>query len=65
MHFGGVSADMIPGYIVLLLCRIYDTGMAEEVICRGYLLVSLSRNHSVWYSVVISSGGIYGNAYEQ
>ena len=56
VHFGGVSADMIPGYIVLYFVGYMIQGMAEEVICRGYLLVSLSRNHSVWYSVVISSG---------
>ncbi|CDC93985.1 putative uncharacterized protein [Roseburia sp. CAG:380] len=31
-------------------------GLAEEVICRGYLLVSLSRRNSVWYSVILSSG---------
>lgn len=56
LHFEGVSAGMIPGYIVLYFVGYMIQGMAEEVICRGYLLVSISRNHSVWYSVVISSG---------
>ena len=56
VHFEGVSAGMIPGYIVLYFVGYMIQGMAEEVICRGYLLVSLSRNHSVWYSVIISSG---------
>lgn len=56
VHFEGVSAGMIPGYIVLYFVGYMIQGMAEEVICRGYLLVSLSRNHSVYYSVIISSG---------
>ena len=56
VHFEGVSAGMIPGYIVLYFVGYMIQGMAEEVICRGYLLVSLSRNHSVCYSVIISSG---------
>ena len=56
LQFEGVSAGMIPGYIVLYFIGYMIQGMAEEVICRGYLLVSLSRNHSVWYSVIISSG---------
>ncbi len=30
-------------------------GMAEEVICRGYLLVSLSRRYSVTASVILSA----------
>lgn len=30
-------------------------GMAEEVICRGYLMVSLSRRYSISYSVILSA----------
>lgn len=56
VQFEGEFAGMIPGYIVLYFVGYMIQGMAEEVICRGYLLVSLSRNHSVWYSVIISSG---------
>ena len=56
LHFDGRMAGTIPGYIVLYLIGYMIQGMAEEVICRGYLLVSLSRNHSVWYSVILSSG---------
>lgn len=55
-HFEGVSAQLVPGYIVFYLIGYMIQGLAEEVICRGYLLVSLSRRNSVWYSVILSSG---------
>lgn len=55
-HFEGVSAQLVPGYIAFYLIGYVIQGLAEEVICRGYLLVSLSRRNSVWYSVILSSG---------
>lgn len=55
-HFEGVSAQLVPGYVVFYLIGYMIQGLAEEVICRGYLLVSLSRRNSVWYSVILSSG---------
>lgn len=30
-------------------------GMSEEVLCRGYFMVSLARNNPVWAAVVINS----------
>lgn len=55
-HFEGVSAQLVPGYVIFYLIGYMIQGLAEEVICRGYLLVSLSRRNSVWYSVILSSG---------
>lgn len=55
-HFEGVSAQLVPGYVVFYLIGYMIQGLVEEVICRGYLLVSLSRRNSVWYSVILSSG---------
>lgn len=55
-HFEGVSAQLLPGYVIFYLIGYMIQGLAEEVICRGYLLVSLSRRNSVWYSVILSSG---------
>lgn len=55
-HFEGVSAQLVPGYVVFYLIGYMIQGLAEEVICWGYLLVSLSRRNSVWYSVILSSG---------
>lgn len=53
---GGVSLSgetvlYVVGFFVGYLIQ----GMAEEVLCRGYLLVSLSRKSSVTLSVVLSS----------
>lgn len=55
-HFEGVSAQLVPGYVIFYLIGYMIQGLAEEVMCRGYLLVSLSRRNSVWYSVILSSG---------
>lgn len=42
-------------YLVGFLLGYLIQGMAEEVFCRGYLLVSLTKRYSVTFSVVISS----------
>ena len=47
----GTSALYIVAFFVGYLIQ----GMAEEVICRGYLLVSLSKRYSVTASIIISS----------
>jgi len=54
--FSAVSS----GNFSILYCTAFFAGyliqgMAEEVICRGYLMVSLSRRYSVWYSVILSA----------
>ena len=55
IHVEGLVTNMAPlgilGYLVGYLVQ----GMAEEVLCRGYLFVSLSRRHSVVYSAVLSA----------
>lgn len=56
VHFEGISSKVVPGYILFYFLGYMIQGMAEEIICRGYLLVSLSRNHSVKYSILLSSG---------
>ena len=40
-------AAFFAGYLI--------QGMAEEVICRGYLMVSLSRRYSITYSIILSA----------
>ena len=40
-------AAFFAGYLI--------QGMAEEVICRGYLMVSLSRRYSISYSIILSA----------
>ena len=42
-------------YIIVFLVGFLIQGMAEEVICRGYLLVSLSKRYNVTMSIILSS----------
>lgn len=42
-------------YLIGILIGFLVQGMSEEVFCRGYLLVSLTRRHSVIGSIVVSS----------
>ncbi len=42
-------------YLVGFLMGYLVQGMAEEVLCRGYFLVSLARRYSISASVIISS----------
>lgn len=52
---GGVAKDIVPLYIVGYFLGYMLQGMAEEVLCRGYLMVSLSRRYHVTLAVVASS----------
>lgn len=48
--------DTIPvGYIVLFFFAFLVQGMSEEVMCRGYLMVSLSNRTSVLFAVLTNS----------
>lgn len=55
IRFEGLAENMVPAYIIAYLFGYMLQGMAEEVLCRGYLFVSLSRRYSVMYSAVVSS----------
>lgn len=55
IHFEGLAENMVPAYIIAYLFGYMVQGMAEEVLCRGYLFVSLSRRYPVMYSAVVSS----------
>lgn len=55
IHFDGMTDDIAPLYIVGYLAGYMIQGMAEEVLCRGYLFVSLTRRHSMWYSALLSA----------
>lgn len=55
VHFDGLAEQIAPLYIVGYFVGYMIQGMAEEVLCRGYLLVSLSRRHSLRYSILLSS----------
>lgn len=51
----GIATDIVPLYIVGYFFGYILQGMAEEVFCRGYLMVSLSRRYHVTLAVVASS----------
>lgn len=51
----GISQDIMPLYIIGYFLGYLLQGMAEEVLCRGYLMVSLSRRYHVTLAVAASS----------
>jgi membrane protease YdiL (CAAX protease family) len=54
LAFAGVTLTSI-GLIVLFLIGFLIQGMSEELICRGYFLVSLARKQSLPLAIVVSS----------
>lgn len=55
IHFDGMTDHIEPLYIIGYLGGYMIQGMAEEVLCRGYLFVSLTRRHSLRYSALLSA----------
>lgn len=57
LEFGGFSvsdtADAV--YVVLFFLGYVVQGMAEEVLCRGYLMTSLTRRYSLPTAVIVNS----------
>lgn len=51
----GLAKDVVPAYVLFYFLGYMIQGMAEEVIFRGFLLVSLSRRYPVKTAVVLSS----------
>jgi membrane protease YdiL (CAAX protease family) len=43
------------GFIVLFFCGFLIQGMSEEVLCRGYFMVSLARRQSLPVAIIVSS----------
>ena len=57
LRFDGVAVtgglDVL--YIILFLLGFIVQGMAEEVLCRGYLMTAVARRHSVVTAVIVNS----------
>lgn len=51
----GFSEDFVPGIFLLFVAGFLIQGMAEEVMLRGYFLVSFGRRHSIWAAAVVNS----------
>lgn len=55
VRFDGIASNSVPLYIVGFFFGYILQGMAEEVLCRGYLMVSLSRRYQVRMAITSSS----------
>ena len=63
ISFEGITDNVMPLYIVGYFVGYLIQGMAEEVLCRGYLFVSLSKRCHVTTAAVISAlffAGLHG-----
>ncbi len=55
LRLEGYSETFAIGIFSLFVVGFLIQGMAEEVACRGYFLVSFARRHSVWAAVLANS----------
>lgn len=51
----GISPSFSASLFVLYLLGFMIQGMAEEVVCRGYFMVSFARKHSIWAAILANS----------
>ena len=51
----GISEGFAPGVFLLFVLGFLIQGMAEEVLCRGYFLVSFGRRHSMWAAALANA----------
>jgi len=55
LHFDGFSPNFAFGTFVLFGLGYMIQGMAEEVLCRSYLLVSIGRRYPMWVAVILNA----------
>lgn len=48
----GISETFRIGMFILFVLGFMLQGMAEEVLCRGYVMVSIARRYSMWTAVI-------------
>lgn len=51
LKFDGLSGTFEAGTFLLFFLGFMIQGMSEEVLCRGYLLISIGRRYSMWIAV--------------
>lgn len=51
----GLSSTFAPGTFLLFVVGFMIQGMAEEVMCRGYLMVSVGRRYSMFAAILANS----------
>lgn len=55
LSYGGITTDGIWLSLILFFAGFVIQGMSEEVLCRGYLMISLCGRTSVFWAVLINS----------
>lgn len=55
LHFEGFSTTFTAGTFVLFGLGYMIQGMAEEVLCRSYFLVSIGRRYPMWVAVILNA----------
>lgn len=55
LHFEGFSSKFTVGTFVLFGLGYMIQGMAEEVLCRSYLMVSIGRRYPMWVAVILNA----------
>lgn len=55
LRFEGFSENFKVGMFLLFLVGFMIQGMAEEVLCRGYLMVSIGRRYPMWAAVILNA----------
>ena len=55
LKFEGVSAGFTPGLFILYVLGFMIQGMAEEVLCRGYFMVSFARKYPIVAAILANA----------
>ena len=55
LKLSGISSTFNIWVLVLFFAGYMIQGMAEEVLCRSYLLVSIARRYPMWLAVLLNS----------
>lgn len=55
LKFNGISPNFAIGTFLMFVVGFMIQGMAEEVLCRGYFLVSVGRRYSMLVAVIANS----------
>lgn len=63
LRIEGLSDTLAPGMLLLFFVGYLIQGMAEEVLCRGYLMVSVGRRYPMIVAVLLNAlvfAGLHG-----
>ncbi len=55
LKINGISDAFSIGTFVLFIVGFMLQGMSEEVLCRGYFMVSIGRRYSMWVAILLNS----------